>query len=113
MSKETIKMNQLRITRIGIKEVLNIAEQTSISHRHTIQENWDKEDDKECRKALYKAHRGLVKSRAIVRECQTQLRATKREMRNLNKQHDLIKNAVASAEYIAKQVKKDNPQYVK
>lgn len=94
MSKETIRMNQLRITRIGIKEVLNMAEQTSISHRHTIQKNWDKEDDKECRKALYKAHRGLQKSRAIVRECQAQLRATKREMRKLNQQHDIHMNVV-------------------
>jgi hypothetical protein len=99
MSKETIKMNQLRITRIGIKEVLNMAEQTSISHRHTIQENWDKEDDKECRKALYKAHRGLQKSRAIVRECQAQLRATKREMRLLNKQHDFRLKAISENQY--------------
>ena len=94
MSKETIKMNQLRIMRIGIKEVLNMAEQTSISHRHTIQKNWDKEGDKECRRALYKAHRGLQKSRAIVRECQTQLRATKHEIRLLNKQHDFRVNVL-------------------
>ena len=97
MSKETIKMNQIRITRIGIKEVLNMAEQVSNSHRHTIRENWNKEDDKDCRRALYKAHRGLAKSRAIVRECQGQLRATKREMRKLNHQHDIHMRAIEFA----------------
>lgn len=99
MSKETIKMNQIRITRIGIKEVLNMAEQTSVSHRHTIQENWDKEDDKDCRRALYKAHKGLAKSRAIVRECQAQLRATKREIRRLNYLHDFRLNVLAENQY--------------
>ena len=72
-----------------------MAEQVSNSHRHTIRENWNKEDDKDCRKALYKAHRGLAKSRAIVRECQAQLRATKREIRRLNYLHDFRLNAIA------------------
>ena len=99
MSKETIKMNQIRITRIGIKEVLNMAEQVSNSHRHTIQENWDKEDDKDCRRALYKAHKGLAKSRAIVRECQAQLRAYKREMKRLNQQHDFRLKVLAENQY--------------
>ena len=94
MSKETIRMNSIRIARIGIKEVLNQAEQASISYRQTIRENWDKEGDKECRKALYKAHKGLSKSRAIVRECQAQLRVTKREIRKLNYQHDMRTSAV-------------------
>ena len=88
MSKETIKMNSIRINRIGIKGVLSMAEQTANDHRHIITKNWDKENDAECRKALYKAHRGLAKSRAIIRECQAQLRATKLELRKLNRQHD-------------------------
>ena len=94
MSKETIKMKSIRINRIGIKEVLNMAEQTANSHRHTIRENWDKEDNVECRRALYKAHRGLVKARMVIRECQSQLRATKRELRTLNRQHDFRQNAI-------------------
>ena len=113
MSKETIKMGQIRLMRIGIKEVLSMAEQTSNSYRHTITENWDKEGDKESRRALNKAHKGLVKSRRMVRECQSQLKALKTDLSRLNRQHDLMKNAVAAAEYIAKQVKKANPQYVK
>lgn len=88
MSKETIRMNQVRLMRIGIKEVLSMAEQTSNSYRHTITENWDKEGDRESRRALNKAHRGLVKSRKVVRECQSQLRALKQELKKLNAQHD-------------------------
>lgn len=102
MSKETIKMNSIRIIRIGIKEVLNMAEQTSNSHRHTIAENWDKEGDAECRKALYKAHKGLVKSRKIVRECQTRLRELKRAMKKLNRQHDMRLNAMSKSELALK-----------
>jgi len=94
MSKETIKMKAIRINRIGIKEVLSMAEQTANSHRHVIRENWDKEDNAECRKALNKAHRGLSKARMVIRECQNQLRTTKRELRKLNRQHDLRMIAV-------------------
>ena len=94
MSKETIKMNSIRIMRIGIKDLLFTAEQISRSWRSTIAENWDKENDAECRKALYKAHKGLVKSRKIVRECQARLGDMKREMKKLNRQHDMRENAV-------------------
>ena len=94
MSKETIKMNSIRVTRSGIKEILNKHEQLSLSHRAVINENWDKDDDPNCRRALFKAYRGLKKSRAIVRECQHQLRATKDEMRKLNRQHDIRNEAV-------------------
>ena len=94
MSKETIKMNSIRIMRIGIKDLLFNAEQISRSWRNTIAENWDKEDDAECRKILYKAHKGLVKSRKIVRECQARLRDMKRVMKKLNRQHDMRENAV-------------------
>ena len=94
MSKETIKMNSIRIMRIGIKDLLFNAEQDSRIWRKTIAKNWDKEDDAECRKALYKAHKGLAKSRKIVRECQTKLGEMKREMKKLNRQHDLHANAV-------------------
>ena len=97
MSKETIKMNSIRIMRIGIKDLLFTAEQISRSWRSTIAENWDKEDDAECRKALYKAHKGLVKSRKIVRECQARLRDMKREMKKLNRQHDMRENAVKAS----------------
>ena len=97
MSKETIKMGQIRIMRIGIKEVLSMAEQTSNSYRHTITENWDKEGDKESRRALNKAHRGLVKSRKMVRECQSQLRALKQELKKLNSQHDFRVKALSEA----------------
>lgn len=89
MSKETIKMNSIRITRIGIKEVLNMAEQTANTNRAIIGENWSKEGDKNCRRALYKAHRGLAKARKVINECQLQLRLTKRELRKLNHQHDI------------------------
>lgn len=94
MSKETIKMNSIRINRIGIKEVLGISEQMAYHYRKTISENWDKEDNAECRKALYKAHRNLAKTRVVIRECQRQLRATKLEMRKLNRQHDFRLRAV-------------------
>ena len=94
MSKETEKMRDIRIQRIGIKEVLSMAEQTSKEHRQTIASNWDKEDKPECRKALYKAHRSLVKSRSVVRECQRMLRETKRSLRVLNRQHDFREKAV-------------------
>ena len=94
MSKETIKMNSIRIMRIGIKDLLFNAEQISRSWRSAIAENWDKENDAECRKALYKAHKGLVKSRKIVRECQARLGDMKREMKKLNRQHDMRENAV-------------------
>lgn len=106
MSKETERMRQIRVNRIGIREVLIMAEQMSNSHRHTIAENWDKENDKECRKSLYKAHRGLAKSRAIVRECQKQLRESKRELRKLNRQHDIRNNAVTN--YILHNTHKDD-----
>ena len=89
MSKETIKMNSIRIMRIGIKDLLFNAEYDSRIWRKTIAKNWDKEDDTECRKALYKAHKGLVKSRKIVRECQARLRDMKLEMKKLNRQHDM------------------------
>jgi len=94
MSKETIRMNSIRINRIGIKSVLCDAEYAARCYRATIRENWDKEDFEECRKALNKAHRNLSKSRSIIRECQKQLKATKLEMRKLNRQHDLRMIAV-------------------
>lgn len=97
MSKETIKMQQIRLTRIGLKEVLKMAEQTANSHRRTIRKNWDKENDKEARRALYKAHKGLVKARVVINECQRQLLTTKREIRKLNHQHDIHIKAVALA----------------
>lgn len=103
MSKETIKMNSIRIMRIGIKEVLIMAEQTANSHRHTITENWEKErTDKEARKALYKAHRGLAKCRKVIRECQMQMKATKLELRKLNHQHDMRLNAMSASELASK-----------
>lgn len=94
MSKETIKMNSIRIMRIGVKALLFCAEKDSRIWRNTIAKNWDKEDDAECRKILYKAHKGLVKSRKIVRECQARLGEMKREMKKLNRQHDMRENAV-------------------
>lgn len=94
MSKETIKMKAIRINRIGIKKALADAEWVASANRHVILENWDKEDNAECRKALNKAHRGLSKARMVIRECQSQLRATKRELRKLNRQHDLRMIAV-------------------
>jgi len=98
MSKETVKMKSIRITRIGIKEALRMTEQIANSQRLAITENWGKEDDAECRKALYKAHRRLAKSREVIRECQAQLRATKREIRKLNHVHDMLLKAAANAE---------------
>jgi len=98
MSKETIKMKSIRITRIGIKEVLNMAEQAANDNRIIIAANWDKEDNAECRKALYKAHRSLAKYRAVIRECQAQLRATKRELRKLNRQHDMRVKGMSASE---------------
>lgn len=92
-------MNSIRIMRIGIKEVLIMTEQMANSHRHTITENWDKErTDKEARKALYKAHRGLAKCRKVIRECQMQMKATKLELRKLNHQYDIGRNAIALKE---------------
>ena len=103
MSKETIKMNSIRIMRIGIKEVLNMAEQTANSHRHTIRENWDKEKgNKEARRALSKAHRGLVKAREVINECQMQLRLTKRELRKLNRQYDMRLKGMSASELASK-----------
>jgi hypothetical protein len=102
MSKETIKMKSIRITRIGIKEVLNMAEQAANDNRIIIAANWDKEDNAECRKALYKAHRSLAKYRAVIRECQHQLWATKRELRKLNRQHDMRLNAMSASELALK-----------
>ena len=94
MSKETIKMNAIRINRIGLKKMLCDAEWTASCNRNTIRDNWDKEDDAECRKALYKAHKGLSKARVVIRECQRQLKTTKLEMRKLNRQHDFRQMAV-------------------
>ena len=94
MSKETIKMNSIRINRIGIKALLLNAELDAHANRNVIRKNWDKEDDAECRKALYKAHKGLSKARVVIRECQRQLRATKLEIRKLNRQHDFRLRAV-------------------
>ena len=103
MSKETIKMKQIRLVRIGLKEVLILTEQMANSHRHTITENWDKErSDKEARKALYKAHRGLAKAREIINECQRQLWATKRELRKLNHQHDMRVKGMSASERASK-----------
>lgn len=95
MSKETIKMKSIRINRIGIKNLLSTAENLARLNRGVIAKNWDKESDAECRKALYKAHRGLTKSRAIIRECQAQLRSTKLELRKLNRQHDIRVKAIS------------------
>ena len=94
MSKETIKMNAIRINRIGIKEVLEISKQMANHYRKTISENWDKEDNAESRQTLYKAHRSLAKTRKVIRECQRQLKATKLEIRKLNRQHDFRQMAV-------------------
>ena len=94
MSKETVKMNSIRINRIGIKALLLDAEIGACANRNAIRKYWDKEDDAECRKALNKAHKGLSKARAIIRECQRQLRATKLEIRKLNRQHDFRLRAV-------------------
>ena len=52
MSKETIKMNSIRITRIGIKKALCDAEWAANCHRNVLRDNWNKDDDKEVRKAL-------------------------------------------------------------
>ena len=81
MSKETIKMKSIRITRIGIKEVLNMAEQAANDNRIIIAAN----------------HRSLAKNRVVIRECQAQLRATKREIRRLNHQHDCHLRAIELA----------------
>lgn len=97
MSKETIKMNSIRVTRIGIKAVLQLRELSARMNRQVINSNWDKEDDDVARKALYKAHRGLAKDRVVINECQRQLRALKRELRKLNHQHDIHINALALA----------------
>lgn len=95
MSKETIKMNSIRIQRKGIKAVLYANEVIASTYRKTIRDNWDKEDDETARRALYKAHRGLAKSRLVINECQRQLRLTKRELRKLNRQYDIHLNAIA------------------
>lgn len=103
MSKETIKMKQIRLVRIGLKEVLTMAEQTANSHRHIIAENWDKErSDKEARKTIYKAHRGLAKAREIINECQRQLWVTKRDLRKLNHQHDMRVKGMSASERASK-----------
>ena len=94
MSKETIKMNSIRITRIGIKKALCDAEWAANCHRNVLRENWSKDDSKEVRKTLNKAHKGLAKAREVINECQRQLRLTKREMRKLNRQHDIRTNAI-------------------
>ena len=99
MSKETIKMNSIRINRIGIKALLLNAEIDATANRNVIRKYWDKEDDAECRKALYKAHRNLAKTRKVIRECQRQLKATKLEIRKLNRQHDF--RLRAAKEYVA------------
>jgi len=97
MSKETIKMNSIRIMRIGIKAVLHTNEMSAEMNRQIIRSNWDKEGDTAARKALYKAHKALSRDRAIIRNCQEQLKATKLELRKLNRQHDIRTNAIASS----------------
>lgn len=94
MSKETIKMNSIRIQRNGIKAVMYANEASAEMCRKVITANWDKDDDEKAHKALNKAHRGLAKARSIINECQRQLRLTKRELRKLNRQHDIRLNAV-------------------
>ena len=96
-------MKQIRLVRVGLKEVLTMAEQTANSHRHAIAENWDKErSDKEARKAIYKAHRGLAKAREIINECQRQLWVTKRDLRKLNHQHDMRVKGMSASERASK-----------
>jgi len=99
MSKETIKMNSIRIQRNGIKAVMYANEVSAEMCRKVITANWDKGDDANARKALNKAHRGLAKSRSIINECQRQLRLTKRELRKLNRQHDFRLKALAENQY--------------
>ena len=89
MSKETEKMNSIRITRRAVKTLLTINSGLSLECRKIIKEYWDKEDNAECRKALNKAHKELSKRRAIVRECQKQLKDIKFTLRKLNHQHDI------------------------
>lgn len=94
MSKETNEMRVLRMTRIGIKSVLAENEWLANSCRIIIRDNWDKEEDKECRRKLYKAHTTLSKARSNIKICQTQLRDIKHGIRALNRQHDFRVNAV-------------------
>ena len=102
MSKETIKMKSIRIQRNGIKAVMYANEVAASMCRKTITANWDKDDDEKAHKALNKAHRGLAKARSIINECQRQLRLTKRELRKLNRQHDMRLNAMSASELALK-----------
>ena len=88
MSKETIKMREIRLMQKSIKMSLMAYEHTASVNRIAIGNFWDKEDDAESRKKLYKAHRGLTKARNSIKICQCQLRDLKRDLRKLNRQHD-------------------------
>lgn len=97
MSKETEKMRVLRVTRVGIKTVLAENEWLANSCRGIIRENWSKEEDKECRRKLHKAHSALSKARSNINLCQRQLRDIKHSIRKLNHQHDIRVTAMALA----------------
>lgn len=93
MSKETIKMNQIRLERIALKKALKESEQKVIEHRHAVAEAWPHRDtNKEAFKAIKKHGRIIGKERATLRAYRALLRATKDEIKKLNRQHD-IRNA--------------------
>ena len=96
MSKETIKMRELRIQRIALKKALRETEQSVSAHRVTISELWPHRDtNKEAFKGMKKHCRAVKKEKEALKVYRAMLRTTKDEIKRLNRQHDIHVNAIA------------------
>jgi len=95
MSKETIKMRELRIQRVALKKALRETEQSVSAHRVTIGELWPHRDtNKEAFKGFKKHSRAVKKEKEALKVYRALLRSTKDEIKRLNRQHDMHENAV-------------------
>jgi hypothetical protein len=86
MSKDLIKMRQVRAKQVKVKSALIRHEAYAKMFRENITKAWDKEGKDDV---VASNGRMLDIARQGITECQTTLRALKREMREHNRHYDL------------------------
>ena len=99
MSKETVKMRTLRLERISLKNSLRQSEANVRTQRNIIGEAWPHRDtNEEAFKTIKKCGRIIKREKAKLRDYRLLLKATKGEIRKLNRQHDIRMAAIRENE---------------
>ena len=98
MSRETEKMSVIRKERIALKKAVIESENRIREQRNLISEAWPHRDtNKEAFRAIKRHGRVVKKEKDSLVVYRRLLRATKDDIKRLNRQHDFRMRAIAEA----------------